>query len=183
MHKRRSHHQLKRSSLTQALGISPHTGWAACVVVGGTPDEPVIVANEIIRYAEDAERFCYHAAAEMERAAAEKWLVETRRAAVRRARAELAPLCARAQVCAIAAKDKSPGSLDHILAAHPRIHTAEGCFHRDVLKEACTIPVELVPPGSLDPGSLGKITAPPWGREQKIAALAAWHVLASQPGA
>lgn len=135
------------------------------------------MANQVIRYAEDAERFCYHVAAEMERAAAEKWLAEVRRTAVLRARARLAPLCARAEVCAIAANDRHPGSLDHILAAHPRIHTAEGCFHCDVLKEACTIPVELVPPRSLDPGALGKITGPPWGRTQKIAALAAWSLL------
>jgi hypothetical protein len=146
-------------------------------VVGGTPDEPIIVANQVIRYADDAERFCYHVAAEMERVAAEQWLAEVRRIALHRARAQLAPLCAQAEVCAIAANDRHPGSLDHILAAHPRIHTAEGCFHRDVLRQASTIPVELVPPKSLDPTALGKITGPPWGRTQKIAALAAWSVL------
>jgi len=75
--------------------------------------------------------------------------------------------------------DRDPGSLDYILAAHPRIHTAEGCFHRDVLMKACTIPVELVSPKSLDPASLGKIASPPWGRTQKLAALAAWRVLAA----
>jgi hypothetical protein len=165
-----------------ALGISPHTGWAACVVVSGTPDKPVIVANQVIRYAQDAERFCYHAAADMPRATVETWLDEVKRAAVQRARLQLAPLCSRAEVCALAAKDRDPGSLDHILAAHPRIHTAEGCFHRDVLKEACTIPVELVSPVSLDPATLGKITGPPWGRTQKIAALAAWSVLCRPAG-
>ena len=168
---------MKHRTATRALGISPHTGWAACVVVAGTPAKPIIVANQVIRYADDAERFCYHAAAEMDRAAAEKWLIEVKRNAVRRARSQLAPLCAQAEVCAIAAKDLDPGLLDHILAAHPRIHTAEGCFHRDVLRQACTIPVELVPPRSLDPASLGKIAGPPWGRTQKLAALAGWSVL------
>jgi hypothetical protein len=168
---------MKRATITQALGISPHTGWAACVVVSGTPAKPTIMANHVIRYAEDAERFCYHVAAEMDRAAAEQWLEQVRRAAVHRAHMQLAPLCAQAGVCAIAANDRDPGSFDHILSAHPRIHTAEGCFHRDVLKEACTIPVELVPPKSLDPASLGKIASPPWGRTQKLAALAAWSVL------
>lgn len=171
---------MKPGTVTQVLGISPHTGWAACVVVSGTPIEPTIVANQVVRYAEDAERFCYHVAAEMERAAAEQWLEEVRRAAVRRARKQLEPLCARAELCAIAANDRDPGSLDHIFAAHPRIHTAEGCFHRDVLKEACALPVELVPPKSLDPASLGKIASPPWGRTQKLAALAAWRVLAER---
>jgi hypothetical protein len=168
---------MKRRTLMQALGISPHTGWAACVVVGGTPDKPIIVANQVVRYADNAERFCYHAAAGMDRAAVESWLVDVRRRAVRRARLQLAPLCAQATVCAIAANDRLLESIDYVLAAHPRIHTAEGCFHRDVLREACTIPVEFVTPSSLDPAALGKITGPPWGRTQKLAALAAWSLL------
>ncbi|MFL5249282.1 MAG: hypothetical protein ACJ79V_15805, partial [Myxococcales bacterium] len=65
-----------------------------------------------------------------------------------------------------------------ILAAHPRIHTAEGCFYRDVFREACPVRVLLVPPSSLDAATIGKIARPPWGRDQKLAALAAWAVLA-----
>ena len=30
--------------MSQALGLYPHTGWAACVVVAGTPRQPRIVA-------------------------------------------------------------------------------------------------------------------------------------------
>jgi hypothetical protein len=63
------------------------------------------------------------------------------------------------------------------LAAHPRIHTAEGCFYRDVLAEACPIPVRIVPPKTLDDSKVGKIAPAPWGRDQRLAALAAWAVL------
>jgi hypothetical protein len=167
-----------KTGTRRALGISPHTGWAACVVVAGTPAEPEIIANAVIRYAGDAERFCYHAAADMAPGAAEQWIAEVRRKAVASARRALQPLLAEAEICAIAAKDRDAGTLEHILAAHPRIHTAEGCFHRDVLREACTIPVALVPPASLDPSQVGRLAGPPWGRDQKIAALAGWTVLA-----
>lgn len=82
-------------------------------------------------------------------------------------------------MCAIVAKDGDAGDLDEVLASHPRIHTAEGRFYRDVLRDACPIPVRLVPPSSLDPSRVGKLAAAPWGRDQKLAALAAWTVMSS----
>lgn len=163
--------------IRHALGIKPHTGWAACVIVGGTADEPEIVANEVIRFSDDPQRFCYHAAAEMELEAAGQWLTTVKRLAVANARIALQPLLAEADICMIAARDREPGPLEYIFAAHPRIHTAEGCFYRDVLRQACTIPVELVSPASLDPGKLGRLSTSPWGRDQKIAALAGWAIL------
>jgi hypothetical protein len=161
----------------RAVGLSVHTGWAACVVVGGTLAKPDIVANERIEMLGDAERFCFHMAAEMKRAAVEKWLAQLRRKAVTQASRALAPLVAGAGVCAIVAKLGEPGSLDAVLASHPRIHTAEGCFYRDVLLEACAIPVRVVPPATLDVSKVGKLAPPPWGRDQRLAALAAWTVM------
>ena len=161
----------------QALGISIHTGWGACVVVAGTPARPQILANERIEILGDAERFCFHMAAEMKRAAAEKWLAQLRKRALANARKALAPLAANARACGLVAKPGDPGALDEVLASHPRIHTAEGCFYRDVLREACPVPVTVVPPATLDPGSLGKLAPPPWGRDQRLAALAAWRVI------
>jgi hypothetical protein len=165
-------------SVRRAIGISIHTGWGACVVVGGSLQKPEIVANEVIEILGDSERFCFHMAAEMERAAAEKWIARTREKAIANARRALAPLVARgASVCAIVAKAVDAGDLDEVLGSHPRIHTAEGCFYRDVLRDACSIPVHLVPPASLDPSRVGKLAGPPWGRDQKLAALAAWTVM------
>ena len=109
--------------------------------------------------------------------AAEKWIARTKERAVANARRALAPLVALASVCAIVAKDRDPGPLEQVLAAHPRIHTAEGCFYRDVFRDACPIPVKLVSPADLDPSKVGKIAGPPWGRDQRLAALAAWTVM------
>jgi hypothetical protein len=164
--------------MPRALGISVHIGWAACVVVGGSPAVPEIAANARIELLGDAERFCFHMAAEMPRDAAEAWLAGLRQQALATARAALAPLVAQTvSLAAIVAKPGSPGDLDAIFAAHPRIHTAEGCFYRDLLIDACPVPAHLVPPASLDPAALGKLPTTPWGRDQKLAALAAWRVL------
>jgi len=164
--------------VVQALGISIHTGWAACVVVAGSLKKPEIVKNELIDILDDSERFCFHMAAEMKLAAAEKWIAQVRKKALANARRALRPFVEKpVEICALVAKAGDPGSLEHILAAHPRLHTAEGCLYRDVLREACPVKVELVPPKSLDISKVGKLSGPPWGKDQKLAALAAWQVL------
>lgn len=161
----------------RAIGISVHTGWGACVVVGGSLAKPEIVANERIEILGDSERFCFHMAAEMKRPAAEKFLARIREKAVANAKAALAPFIAQAGACGIVAKTGEPGTLDQVLASHPRIHTAEGIFYRDVLREVCAVPAQVVPPASLDVSKVGKLAPPPWGRDQRLAALAAWRVL------
>jgi hypothetical protein len=158
-----------------SLGISPHTGWAACVVVRGTLAKPAIVANEVVDILGDAERFCFHMAEKMDLAEASKWIASMRKKALVNAKRALAPLLAGdVGVCAIVAKSDEPRSLDEVLASHPRIHTAEGQFYRDVLRDACPVPVHFVAPASLDVSKVGKLAGPPWGRDQKLAALAAW---------
>jgi hypothetical protein len=56
-----------------------------------------------------------------------------------------------------------------------------GALYRDVFREACGVPCSIFTPASLDISAfeakdLG-IVAKPWGRDQKLAALAAWRVL------
>jgi hypothetical protein len=166
--------------VTRAIGISIHTGWGACVVVDGSLAKPEIVANEVVDILGDSERFCFHMAIEMKRIEAERWIARMREKAIANAKRALAPLVAKnVTVCAIVAKDGDAGDLDHILASHPRIHTAEGCFYRDVFRDACAVPVRVIPPSALDPSRVGKLAPPPWGRDQKLAALAAWTVLRS----
>jgi hypothetical protein len=156
------------------IGISVHTGWAACVVVDGSLSAPIIVANEVIEILDSAERFCFHRAAQMPRGAARDWIASARVKAIANAKRALAPLFAiGVRACAIVAKTGDPGELDEILASHPRIHTAEGCFYRGVLREACAIGVRVIPPAALDHSKVGKLAPPPWGRDQKLAALAA----------
>jgi hypothetical protein len=176
------------AAVRRALGISVHTGWAACVVIeaparaqrlpAGTP--PTVIGSELMEILPDPERFCFHAAAELGGAAAARWIAQARSKARANAGRALARLAAHgAAVCAIVAKDGEPGLLSAVLASHPRIHLAEGCFYRDVLRDACGIPVCIIPPSELDASACGKLAAPPWGRDQKLATLAAWRVLAA----
>ena len=164
--------------MQRAMGISVHTGWGACVVVSGSPANPEILANEVIAILGDSERFCFHMAAEMEPDAAKKWLAGLRTKALGNARRALGPHLARVNVCAIVARTGDAGELCDVLVSHPRIHTAEGCFYRDVLCAAAgDIPTKIVPPASLDISGIGRLAPPPWGRDQKLAALAGWTVI------
>ncbi|HEX3849295.1 MAG TPA: hypothetical protein VHV81_18075 [Steroidobacteraceae bacterium] len=169
--------------MRRAMGITVHTGWGACVVVAGTPANPEILSSEIIDIVDGAQRFCFHQAAEMEGNAAGSWLARVRGEALASARRALAAAEEMSpQICAIVAKEGEIGDLAQVLASHPRVHTAEGLFYRDILREACSVPTRIVAPRSLDPSKLGKLPVKPWGRDQKLAALAAWSVLRARPG-
>jgi hypothetical protein len=164
-------------AVRRALGITVHTGWGACVVVGGSLEEPEVVASAVIEILPHDERFCFHSAAAMTLEAATEWIERMRAKALLTARRELAPLAHGAGVCAIVAKPGVPGDLGTVMASHPRIHTAEGCFYRDVFRAASPVPARIVPTSSLDISGVGKLAAPPWGRDQKLAAIAAWSLL------
>lgn len=164
--------------MQRAMGITVHTGWGACVVVGGSLEHPEIVANALLEVLGEDERFCFHLAAEMEPRAAGEWIKRMREKACATATRELARLTARSvTACAIVAKEGQQGDLTHALASHTRIHTAEGCFYRDIFCEACKVPARIIPPSSLDVSRVGKLAASPWGRDQKLAAVAAWSLL------
>jgi hypothetical protein len=89
------------------------------------------------------------------------------------------PLMQREGVGAIVAKVGILPDLEAALATHMRIHSAEGFFYR----EACQIPCRIIPPASLNITVVGKLTARPCGRDQKLAALAAWRVMTLDPEA
>lgn len=161
-----------------AIGICVHTGWGACVVVGGSLRQPQIIGNTVIELLEDKERFCYHRAAEMARASVDEWLTRVRKKALAQARIKLGPLLtSNVSVGAIVAKEGPLPDPDTALATHMRIHLAEGLFYRDVFREACQFSCHVTPPASLDAAAVGKLDTRPWGRDQKLAALAAWQVM------
>jgi hypothetical protein len=177
-----------------ALGLSIHTGWASCVLAAGSAKTPRILAREIVEVLSDADRFVYHVAESLSLARGEQSVKKARQEAESRASAHVARL--RDQLegsehrlvgCAIVAKKHPmPGSLADIVAAHPRIHTAEGAFYRDVFTLACqrnrlkSVVVSpndalLASQGALAP--LVKKVGRPWSRDERLAALAAWSIL------
>ncbi len=147
------------------------------MVVAGSLRKPEIVANSLIELLDGAERFCFHRAAQLRPELVEEWLTRVRAKALARARTELASLLQHVGVGGIVAKEGAIPALDVVLAAHARIHAAEGLFYRDVFRAACQIPCRIIPPASLDITAVGKLPTRPWGREQKLAALAAWQVM------
>ena len=167
-------------AMERAIGITVHTGWGACVVVGGSLREPEIVGSRVIELLEGVERFCYHRAAEMKAASVPEWLSQVRAKALDRARSELASLLDKSvAVGAIVAKDGDLPDAESALATHMRIHMAEGLFYRDVFRAAFQIPCRITPAASLDVTAVGKLAARPWGRDQKLAALAAWQAMSA----
>lgn len=112
------------------------------------------------------------------------------RSAVRRTRAEKHEIVA----CAVLVGDPMPDwSVDEILSVHFRMHKAEGALFQDALGAAartCGVTLVAVPTKDLAAqarqafgprtskvlaqiASLGKSVGPPWGKDQKEAALAA----------
>jgi hypothetical protein len=170
--------------MTRAIGISVHTGWGAVVVVDGTARKPVVVANEIIHVLGDDERFCFHMAAEMKRSDVDAFLARVQKKARDNAKAALAALAHRVGDvggAAVVAKDGDAGDLDHILAAHPRLHTAEGALYRDAFLDACQalgVVTALCVPRYLDHADprVQKLAAAPWGKDQRLATMAALTV-------
>jgi hypothetical protein len=91
--------------------------------------------------------------------------------------------------------------LAEILASHPLLHTAEGEFYRNAILDAsdhCGLRTTRVREREayeqaaallrLSPTELqhrldemGKPIGPPWRQDEKLAALAAWLVLAGKP--
>jgi hypothetical protein len=169
------------------LGLSVHTGWAACVLAGGDVASPHVLAREHVELAGDPERFVYHRAAEMAPDQAAHTVARLRDAAVKVATSVLSRLARQGDVraCAVVAKDGEVPDLATVVASHPRIHTCEGLFYRDVLLDAARqagLRAHPVHPRTLDPNdprlaAAGRALGKPWNRDWKIASLAAWKVL------
>src|SRR5205814_4572156 len=133
---------VKHDAARFAAGFSVHTGWAACCVVGGGLRAPVVVLRQVVEMLGDPDRFVFHRAAEMKRTRTERAVAEARRDALDAAKREIAAIVERVRivghalsVCAVVARHGELPALEEIVSAHPRIHTAEGLFYRDVLRE------------------------------------------------
>jgi hypothetical protein len=137
----------------------------------------------------------FHAAEEMALAEAQAFITNAKRGAVsmaavvvkgtvRKLRDE-GYLVERAAV--LVGSGKPLPELAKILSAHPLIHTAEGVFFRDVLKQACELSglaVLGIPERDLLPkistgtlAAMGKALGRPWTRDEKLSAAAALEIL------
>jgi len=139
-----------------ALGFRAHSGWAAVVVVAGTPGSTavpsVIDRRRIEIVASGAPAQPYHAAAEMDLKEAEKLVRRSSDQAARLAETALRAVIDdlggrghRVAGCGIVLASGRPlPALEATLASHALIHTAEGELFRDALVcagEACGLRV------------------------------------------
>ncbi|MBI3448154.1 MAG: hypothetical protein HY049_04445 [Acidobacteria bacterium] len=171
-----------------ALGFKAHSGWAALVVVGRTGGDVVVVDRRRVELVEEAwAKQPYHAAenlpAKGARETVTRGIEAAHRIALREMRAAVTRESERGHVvaaCAVVAGNPMPGwSVEEILAVHFRMHKAEGALFRDALAraaEGCGLKLAEVPEKQLVAHAgkaIPKPAGPPWGKDQKDAALAA----------
>jgi hypothetical protein len=183
-----------------AMGVRAHSGWAALVAVAGKPGSAQILDRRRIVIADPkgpGANQPYHFAEKLELRAAEKHLAScaavSERLALSTIRDVVQELSGRdyeiAGAAILLASGRPLPSLPNILASHALIHTAEGEFFRQIVRQACErlgIRVTGIRERELGEGSalqteiasLGKVVGPPWTQDQKMAALAAMMVLA-----
>ncbi|MCI0662939.1 MAG: hypothetical protein L0220_17870 [Acidobacteria bacterium] len=189
-----------------AFGMKAHSGWAALVVIGIAAGEFVVVDRRRIELVEDEwAKQPYHAAEDLKPDAARDLIKRGVEAAHRIAIREMRAASKRERErnndvtgCAVLVANPMPDwSVDEILAVHFRMHKAEGVLFRDSLALAakeCGLSLFEIPEkllmkhaeSSLGTGAsnlakeiarLGKSAGPPWGKDQKDAALAAMIAL------
>lgn len=189
-----------------ALGMKAHSGWAAVVALSKDKGELLVVDRRRIELVEEKwQKQPYHAAENARpdeaRNLVERGIAAARRTAVLQMQAAIKrerDLGHQVTTCAVLVGAKMPAwSTAEILTVHFRMHKAEGVLFRDVLLRAartCKLKVVEIPEKLLlnqaedtlgIPASelakrmaaLGKSVGPPWGRDQKDAALAAWVAL------
>jgi hypothetical protein len=190
------------------LGLRAHSGWAALVAISGSLDSPSVVERRILQLANPTtpgSKQPYHAAEPLEFAAASKLLERCTEETTQLSTTALRTTVAKLQKggftvagCGLVVKaEKTPPSLDRILASHALIHAAEGRFFRDALVHAagnCSLALTRVLERELVAkvaavvdcpteqllnrlAQIGRPLGSPWREDQKYATLAAWIAL------
>ena len=191
-----------------AMGVAPHSGWAAVVALGRTPASLRVLARSRVALIEAGfpeSKQPYHVVEKLqvEEAARrlELYRVQAERmshSALHQLNIDLAGLGYRAEAAGILdSSGRKGGSLVSILSSHALIHSADGDHFRNALAAAARrmgLAVHRVPARDLavqaETGlqrprgelaiavmQLGKQAGPPWGADQKQAALLAWLLL------
>ena len=193
-----------------ALGFRVHSGWACLVVVAKPDMGPLMIERrrlELIDHKIRGAEQPYHAAKEMKASDVEAFLDQCSRAAKAVATASLRKVVSDLPIngykiagsCILLGSGRPTDDLAATLRSHLMIHTAEGHFFRDALREACEsygLPVigvkekELISRASaavrvspavlqLRISELGKNIGPPWRQDEKLCTIAGWLVLAN----
>ena len=191
-----------------AMGLASHSGWAAAVVLGGSPGDPQVLARSRVEMADPRSpksRQPYHAVEDLGVEEAARRLEGYMAVAERMAHAAIQALAedasGRGYRAASAGILDSAGpkgsSLASILASHALIHAADGDHFRQALASAAQrsgLAVFRVRARDLEGkaearlarpaprlrevvNALGRQVGPPWGADQKRAALLAWLLL------
>lgn len=189
-----------------AFGLKAHSGWAALVVVGKCDGDFLIVDRRRLELVEEEwAKQPYHAAEDLKpdeaRKVVERGIKAAHQIALRQMRASVKRERERqneVSACAVLAGNPMPDwSIEEILAVHFRMHQAEGALFRDALvrgAKACPLRMVEIPEKLLlkraetvfrSPVSrvvkkvtaLGRLIGPPFGKDQKDAALAAMIAL------
>jgi len=188
-----------------AYGLKAHSGWAALVALAKSDAEFVVVDRRRVELAEEEwARQPYHAAEELDANEARKLVKQGIDSAYRIATREMRAMLDRERkrnevvACAVLVGNPMPEwSVEQILAVHFRMHQAEGVLFRDALINAaqkCSTKVIELPEKILVSfaeqalrttsadlsktiSAIGKSIGPPWGKDQKEAALAAMIAL------
>lgn len=185
-----------------AFGMKAHSGWAALVVLGKQRDDFVLVDRGRIELVQEAwAKQPYHAADGLPPEAAADLVNRGIDAANKIAGRELKKVLQRelerkdeVKACAVLVGSPMPDwSVAEILAVHFRMHKAEGVLFREALIQAakeCKLKAIEVPEKEIlvhaehklkiaapelskQLSAIGKAAGPPWGKDQKDAALAA----------
>jgi hypothetical protein len=187
------------------LGFRVHSGWAVVVVLRGPLGAPLVVDRRRIQLVKTftyTYRQPYHTAGKMPRNDGAKFVASVRSEATRLALSSLHSLqkdlaeqdCKIARCALLLASGRALPQLEHILASHALIHTADGELFRDALRAACArsrLPLEGVREKELFEiaskklsistitlkrriAAFGKSFGPPWTQDEKFASLAAW---------
>jgi hypothetical protein len=177
-----------------AAGFKAHSGWAALVAIGISGNSFQLIDRRRIELIEPGETWAkqpYHAADGLPPDEARRLVQRGIESAHRIAEKELRAFVQRSAGheiagCGVLVGTPMPAwTIEQILSVHIRMHKVEGVLFPAALAAAATacglntvtIREKELPPVNDTISALGKLAGPPWGKDQKNAALAAMIVL------
>ena len=195
---------MKTSNLV-AIGLRAKTGRAICVVLGGSPDAPIVLTKTEIKLVDPkvpGTAQPYHVVMELPWPEAQRRVEKYARAIERVAKKAVADLVKQQTlssntVCGVGIVGAPDRDLGRIGNFHIRAHAAEGVLFRKVLNaaaEANRLKWRLIPDKDFERlvkselgakasrinrqiSELGRTVPAPWRADEKQAATAAWLML------